>query len=70
MITYIVKAESNKISDIEKRFNVTWKSEFLEGLIFIESDESVDIIGGFDGIISCREQRVGTFNQKSRGLMK
>jgi ethanolamine utilization protein EutP (predicted NTPase) len=62
VITYIVKADMNKIQDIEKRFNVTWKSGFLEGLIFIESTESEEVISNFDGIISCREQRIGTFN--------
>ena len=65
MMTYIVKAEPNKISDIEKRFNVTWKSKFLEGLIFIDSDEPEDIISNFDGVISCREQYVGMFNQST-----
>lgn len=60
--TYIVKADISKIKDIERRFNVTWKSEFLEGLIFIESTESEEVISNFDGIISCREQIIGTFD--------
>jgi hypothetical protein len=59
---YIVKADISKIKDIERRFNVTWKSEFLEGLIFIESTESEEVISNFDGIISCREQIIGTFD--------
>ena len=62
VITYIVKVDMNKIDNIEKRFNVTWKSKFLEGLIFIESTESEEVISNFDGIISCREQRIGTFD--------
>lgn len=59
--TYIVKADTDKINDIKKVLNVTWESKFLKGLIFVESD-SQDNILATDGILSCREEDIGTFD--------
>jgi hypothetical protein len=60
-MTYIVKAEPSRAKGIKQKLNVTWESKVLEGLIFIESDDINKIINT-DGIISCREEEIGTFN--------
>lgn len=59
---YIVRAEEQFIPRIKEIFNVTWESEVLKGLIFIESGLSDEELSKIEGIISCREGRVGTFN--------
>lgn len=61
-MNYIVRVEPSKIKNIEALFNVTWKSRVLEGLIFIESDAPPEYIRSFDGVIHCRLERRGTWN--------
>lgn len=61
MNTYIVQINPNEKDNIKKQLDIVWESKFLDGLVFIESNLSVEEVLSVNGVLSCKEDSLGTF---------
>lgn len=70
MNTYIVQINPNEKDNIKKQLDIVWESKFLDGLVFIESNLSVEEVLSVNGVLSCKEDEEGTFYVELQNALK